>query len=57
MPSLTIEEARRYFGESVDFYIDEGLVQSEPSTIVQVTGHKILIIREGAEKAKILKGT
>lgn len=55
MPSLTIEEAKRYFGVSVDFYLDEGLVQSEPSTIIQITGHKILIIREGAEKIKILK--
>ncbi len=55
MPSLTIEEAKRYFGTSVDFYVDEGLVQSEPSSIVQITGHKILIIREGAEKIKILK--
>jgi L-threonylcarbamoyladenylate synthase len=55
MPSLTIEEAKRYFRESVDFYVDEGLIQSEPSSIIQVTGHKILIIREGAEKIKILK--
>lgn len=55
MPSLTVEEAKRYFGTSVDFYVDEGLIQSEPSSIIQVTGHKILIIREGAEKIKILK--
>lgn len=55
MPSLTIEEAKRYFGGTVDFYQDEGLIQSEPSTIIQITGHKILIIREGAEKVKILK--
>jgi L-threonylcarbamoyladenylate synthase len=55
MPSLTTEEAKRYFGASVDFYIDEGLIQSEPSSIIQITGHKILIIREGAEKIKILK--
>lgn len=55
MPSLTVEEAKRYFGTSVDFYVDEGLIQSEPSSIIQVTGHKILIVREGAEKIKILK--
>jgi L-threonylcarbamoyladenylate synthase len=55
MPSLTIEEAKRYFGNEVDFYVDEGLVQSEPSTIIQITGHKILIIRDGAEKIRILK--
>lgn len=55
MPSLTIPEAKRYFGGEVDFYVDEGLIQSEPSSIIQVTGHKILIIREGAEKIKILK--
>lgn len=56
MPSLTVEEAKRYFGDEVDFYIDEGLIQSEPSTIIQITGHKILIIRDGAGKVKILKG-
>lgn len=55
MPSLTAEEAKRYFGDTVDFYVDEGLIQSEPSTIIQITGHKILIIRDGAEKIKILK--
>jgi L-threonylcarbamoyladenylate synthase len=54
MPSLTIEEAKKYFGESVDFYEDEGLVQSEPSTLVQITGHKIIILREGAEKITVL---
>lgn len=54
MPSLTVEEAKRYFGDGADFYVDEGLIQSEPSTIIQVTGHKILIIREGAKKIKIL---
>jgi L-threonylcarbamoyladenylate synthase len=55
MPPLTAREAKKYFGDEVDFYVDEGLVQSEPSTIIQITGHKILIIREGAEKIKILQ--
>jgi tRNA A37 threonylcarbamoyladenosine synthetase subunit TsaC/SUA5/YrdC len=55
MPSLTIDEAKKYFGGDVDFYVDEGLIQSEPSTIIQVTGHKILIIRDGAQKVRILK--
>jgi L-threonylcarbamoyladenylate synthase len=41
----TIEEARAYFGTDVDFYVDGGVMEGEPSTIVKHDGKKIVIIR------------
>ena len=50
-PSVTIEEARTYFNDSVDFYVDGGdLSGREPSTIIRVIDDAIEIVREGAVK-------
>lgn len=49
-PATTIEEAKDYFGDSVDFYVDGGKLESEPSTIVKLEGDKFSIIRQGAFK-------
>jgi L-threonylcarbamoyladenylate synthase len=50
-PAVTIEEARAYFGDSVDFYYDGGnLKDREPSTIIRVVDDAIEVIREGAFK-------
>ncbi len=44
-----IAEAKAYFDESVDFYVDAGeLVDHLPSTIVRVVDDAIEVIREGA---------
>lgn len=50
LPALTIEEAKKYFGDTMDFYIDAGMRQSEPSTLIEICPNKILILREGAVK-------
>lgn len=50
LPALDIEQARKYFGDGVDFYTDSGVVESEPSTLIEIRPSKILILREGAEK-------
>ena len=48
-PSNTIAEARAYFGESVDFYVDGGdLCGRQPSTLLRVVDDAIEILREGA---------
>ncbi len=47
-PALTIEEAKRYFGNSVDFYEDEGKLESLPSTLIKIENEKIEVLREGA---------
>lgn len=48
----TIEEAQKYFGEEIDFYIDGGKLKSEPSTLISVKNGKIRVIRQGKTKIK-----
>ncbi|MDD3386756.1 MAG: L-threonylcarbamoyladenylate synthase [Candidatus Pacebacteria bacterium] len=42
-PAETIEEAKKYFGDNVDLYIDKGIIKSNPSKIISL---KEEIIRE-----------
>lgn len=44
----TLQEAKRYFGNNVDLYLDGGKLMSKPSTIVQLQDEKLSIIRQGA---------
>ena len=46
-PAETIEEAKKYFGSDVDFYIDGGKIISDPSTLVELQDGKWNIIRQG----------
>jgi L-threonylcarbamoyladenylate synthase len=50
VPAKNLDEARKYFGDEVDFYIDGGEIDSEPSTLVKIDGDKIEVLREGAVK-------
>jgi len=52
-PAKKISEAKKYFGEDVDFYFDEGEAISLPSTLVKIDGEKIDILRQGAVKIVI----
>jgi L-threonylcarbamoyladenylate synthase len=50
-PAETIDEAKKYFGNNVDFYVDGGHVSSgPPSTIIRIIDDAIEIIREGSVK-------
>ncbi len=50
-PADTIDEAKKHFGELVDFYVDGGnLSNQEPSTIIRIVDDAVEIIREGAVK-------
>lgn len=50
-PAKTIEEAKHYFADQVDFYVDGGdLSSSLPSTIIRIVDDAIEVIREGAVK-------
>ncbi|HVM76875.1 MAG TPA: L-threonylcarbamoyladenylate synthase [Candidatus Paceibacterota bacterium] len=51
-PAKTIKEAKGYFGDRVDFYVDAGKRVSEPSTLVGVEGGKLSVIRTGAVRVK-----
>lgn len=52
-PANTVDEARNYFGDAVDIYVDGGdLSASQPSTIIRVIDDAIEIIRQGAVHIK-----
>lgn len=49
-PASNVEEAKKYFGDTVNLYVDSGNVGTEPSTIVDATGVEIKVLREGKLK-------
>lgn len=50
-PANTIQEAQKYFGDAVDFYVDGGdLSNRPPSTIIRIIDDAIEVLREGAVK-------
>lgn len=44
-PASTIASAREYFGNSVDFYVDDGERISPPSKIIRFEGKQIIVVR------------
>lgn len=44
-PARTIGEARKYFGGSVDFYIDAGKLDRAPSSLVKIEKSGIISLR------------
>ncbi len=49
-PATTVSEAKAYFGDTVDWYEDGGVINREPSTIIRVIDDAIEVIRQGAVK-------
>jgi tRNA A37 threonylcarbamoyladenosine synthetase subunit TsaC/SUA5/YrdC len=50
-PANNIEEAQKYFGDEVNFYVDGGnLSDRKPSTIIRVIDDAVEVLREGAVK-------
>lgn len=47
-PARTIAQAKKYFGDRLDFYIDAGRLNSPPSTVVSLVGGKPEVLRRGA---------
>lgn len=45
-PAANIKEARKYFGNLVDFYVDAGGLKSKPSKIVAIENGKVIIKRK-----------
>jgi len=46
-PAETIKEAKEYFGDKVDCYINSGKKVREPSTLIRVKEGKIDVLRQG----------
>lgn len=48
LPAQTIEEAKTYFADQVDFYQDGGRLESQPSTVIKFADGKPEILRPGS---------
>jgi L-threonylcarbamoyladenylate synthase len=46
-PAKTIKEAKKYFRDRVDFYLDAGRLDSRPSAILSLKNGKIKVRRAG----------
>jgi L-threonylcarbamoyladenylate synthase len=51
-PAKTVKEARKYFGDRLDFYVDAGHLDSQPSTLVKIENNKLKVVRQGAYEIK-----
>ncbi|MDP3729453.1 MAG: Sua5/YciO/YrdC/YwlC family protein, partial [bacterium] len=51
-PALTIAQAKKYFGNHVDFYVNAGTLRSKSSTLVAIEKGNLIIKRFGAVKIK-----
>jgi L-threonylcarbamoyladenylate synthase len=49
-PAVNLAEARKYFGNKIDFYYGSGKLQSPPSTLIKVVKGKVEVLREGTVK-------
>lgn len=49
-PARNVEEAKKYFGEKLDFYVDVGEISGQSSTLVKIENDKLQVIRRGAYK-------
>lgn len=52
-PAKTIREAKKYFGDAVDFYIDGGTLRSLPSTLIAIQHGRVVVKRRGITSVKI----
>lgn len=46
----SVDQAKGYFGDQLDFFVDAGEIHNKPSTIVEITDGKLHLIRPGAVK-------
>jgi L-threonylcarbamoyladenylate synthase len=49
-PAQSIEQAEKYFGNQIDFYVNAGPLASPPSTLITIKSGKIKVIRQGSVK-------
>jgi len=52
VPALTISEAKKYFGDEVDFYVNVGKLNKKPSTLVKIKDDEVEVLRQGSTKIK-----
>lgn len=49
-PATNIDEAKQYFSDKVDFYVDGGQIIGQPSTVIRVVDDAIEVLRQGKIK-------
>ena len=45
MSAENIPEAQKYFGDNIDFYVDQGELIGKPSELIKIENNKIVILR------------
>ena len=51
--STNVDQAKKYFGNEVDFYVDGGdLSANQPSTIIRIVDDAVEVLRQGAVHVK-----
>lgn len=51
-PAHTIKEAKKYFNNKIDFYVNAGRLYSRPSTLIKISRRKVVILRKGAARVE-----
>jgi L-threonylcarbamoyladenylate synthase len=52
-PAETTKQAKKYFGNQVDFYLSAGKrLSGQPSTLIKLTDEKIEVLRQGRYRTK-----
>lgn len=54
-PATDADTISRYFPQGLDLIVDNGILSGPPSTIVEIEGNKINVIREGAISSKEIR--
>lgn len=47
-PAKNLQQAHEYFGDLVDFYVDGGTLDGQPSTLINVHDGKVQVLRQGS---------
>lgn len=47
-PARSVEEAKEVFGDNLDFYVDIGKLEGQPSTLAIIENGKLKVVRQGA---------
>lgn len=51
-PAENITQAKKYFANKVDFYVQGRMIDNLPSTLVKIEKGEIVVLREGSGKIK-----
>jgi L-threonylcarbamoyladenylate synthase len=45
-PAQNLDEAQKYFGTYIDFYVDGGELEGKPSELIKISNNKVEILRK-----------